>query len=580
MFNAHSFRTIRLFLVVSVLTVLMANGCSGENSQASLILYNGNVVTLDETKPSASAIAIIGTKIMAAGNNVEIRNLSGPNTRQINLRGKTVIPGFIEGHAHLLGLGRSLKRLNLRDAKNWNEIVVMVAEAVEERIPGQWIIGRGWHQEKWDEIPQPNVDGLPYNKSIDAVAPDNPVLLTHASGHATLANRTAMEMAGIYNETPDPEGGESVRNEAGIAIGVFRENAELPLDSAYQAYKEGWTENERTDEMIEAIRLASEDCFSKGVTSFHDAGVSFKTVDLYRQLAGDGTLDLRIWAMLSEDNDSLRTKIDSYRIIGEGDDHITVRAIKRVIDGALGSHGAWLLDPYDDMPSSRGLPTIPVDSLAASAELALKHGFQLCTHAIGDRGNRETLNVYESTFGRNPDKTDLRWRIEHAQHLDPADIPRLGQLGVIASMQGVHCTSDGPWVPKRIGNDRARTGAYVWRSLIESGAVLTNGTDAPVENVSPIECFYASVTRRLPDGSRFYPDQRLTREEALRAYTINNAYAAFEEDLKGSLTPGKLADLVVLSQDLLTVNEDQILKTEVLYTIIGGKIVYQSEKIR
>jgi predicted amidohydrolase YtcJ len=269
-------------------------------------------------------------------------------------------------------------------------------------------------------------------------------------------------------------------------------------------------------------------------------------------------------------------KLKNYRIIDHGDRRLTVRAIKRLIDGALGAHGAWLLEPYSDLLESVGLIGTPVDSIRATAELAIADGFQLCVHAIGDRGNREILDLYEATFKKHPGKCDLRWRVEHAQHLHPDDVPRFASLSVIASMQGIHCTSDGPWVPKRLGDKRSKEGAYAWRSLLDSGAVVSNGTDTPVEDVDPIANFHALVTRKMKDGSAFYPEQRMTRDEALRAYTYTAAYAAFEEKSKGSLTPGKLADIVVLSRDILTIPEDDIPGTEVLFTILGGKVLYQS----
>ncbi len=264
----------------------------------------------------------------------------------------------------------------------------------------------------------------------------------------------------------------------------------------------------------------------------------------------------------------------NYRLIGYGDNKLTVRAIKRGIDGALGPHGAWLLQPYRDLSSSAGLNTSSIESIEETARLAIQHGFQLCTHAIGDRANRETLDIYEAAFRENPDKTDLRWRVEHSQHLHPNDIPRFGELGVVASMEGIHATSDAPYVLERLGERRAREGAYVWQSLMQTGAVVTNGTDAPVEDVSAIESFYATVSRRLKDGSVFFPEQRMSREEALKSYTLNGAYAAFEEDIKGTLTPGKLADITVLSKDIMTIPEDEILSTEVVYTIVGGEIMY------
>jgi predicted amidohydrolase YtcJ len=268
-------------------------------------------------------------------------------------------------------------------------------------------------------------------------------------------------------------------------------------------------------------------------------------------------------------------RLPEYRMAGYGNHFLTVRSIKRQIDGALGPHGAWLLDPYVDLPTSTGLNLEPVAEIERTAEIAIKHGFQVNTHAIGDRGNREVLDIYERVFRANPDKRDLRWRIEHAQHLHPSDIARFRSLGVVASMQGIHGTSDGPWVLKRLGEARARSGAYLWRSLIDAGVVVTNGTDVPVEDIDPIASFHASVSRQVRDGSRFYPDQRMTREEALRSYTLNNAYAAFEEGVKGSITPGKLADIVILSKDIMAVPEEEIPTARVDVTIVGGKVRYR-----
>jgi predicted amidohydrolase YtcJ len=274
------------------------------------------------------------------------------------------------------------------------------------------------------------------------------------------------------------------------------------------------------------------------------------------------------------DNDTLERRAGDYRVVGDASHHFTMRAIKREIDGALGSHTAWLLEPYADQPRMTGINTTPLDELERTARIALKHDLQICVHAIGDRGNRETLDLFRRVFDERGGGSDLRWRIEHAQHLAPEDIPRFAEMGVIASIQGIHCTSDGPWVPQRLGERRAREGAYVWRSLIDSGALVCNGTDAPIEDVDPIANFHASVTRRTTGGDLFHPEQKMTRMEALRSYTINAARAAFEEELKGSLTPGKLADVVVLSEDILSVSEDRILDAEVLYTIVGGEVRY------
>ena len=292
-------------------------------------------------------------------------------------------------------------------------------------------------------------------------------------------------------------------------------------------------------------------------------------------MVDEGALGVRLWVMVREGNEAEAPKLARYRMIDYGNAHLTVRAIKRQIDGALGSRGAWLLEPYSDKPDSTGLNTTPVDSIRETARLAIANGYQLCVHAIGDRANRETLNIYEEAFKADPARKDLRWRIEHAQHLNASDIPRFGQLGVIASMQGIHCTSDAPYVTARLGAKRAEEGAYVWEKLMKSGAVVSNGTDAPVEDVNPIASYYATVSRKTKDGTVFYPDQRMSRMEALKSYTLNGAYAAFEEGTRGSLKPGKYADLVVLSRDILTMPEDEIATARVVYTIVGGKVRYQ-----
>jgi predicted amidohydrolase YtcJ len=401
------------------------------------------------------------------------------------------------------------------------------------------------------------------------------VHLTHASGHASFANAKAMELAGVTRTTPNPSGGEILKDRNGNPIGIFRETASGLIQRAYAESRAKRTPEQIEAEDRRAAELAMRECLSKGVTTFHDAGVTFRTVDFYKKLVDEGNMHVRMWAMVRESNDELAAKLPSYRLIGYGDKRLTVRAIKKSIDGALGSRGAWLLEPYTDFPTSAGLNTIPIEDMRTTAELALQHGFQFCVHAIGDRANRETLDIYEEAFKDRPDHKELRWRIEHAQHLHPTDLGRFGQLGVIASVEGIHCTSDAPWVLARLGERRAEEGAYVWRKLMESGALIMNGTDAPVEDVNPILSFYASVSRKLKDGSVFYPSQRMTREEALRSYTINGAYGGFEEKEKGSITPGKLADIVVLSKDIMTIEEDEIPSTQVLYTIVGGKVMFQ-----
>ena len=437
-------------------------------------------------------------------------------------------------------------------------------------------MGRGWHQSKWDKAPEPNVEGFPLHASLDKVSPDNPVLLTHASGHAVFVNGKAMEAGKITRDTANPTGGEILKDAAGNPTGLLRETAQGLANNAHNTWLDRRTAAEKAADLRKTIDLAAKECISKGITSFEDAGSPFSTVDTLRSMAEKHELPLRMWVMLgASTTDQLAASLDRYRMIGVGDNFLTVRAIKRYMDGALGSRGAWLLEPYTDKPDSTGLAIGNIPDLKRIAELAITHDFQFCIHAIGDRANREVLNIYQAAFEAHPDKKDLRWRIEHAQHLNAADIPRFGKMGVIAAMQGIHCTSDAPYVLLRLGPQRAEEGAYVWQKLMKTGAVVANGTDAPVEDVGPLACFYASVSRKLKDGTRFYPDQRMSREEALKSYTWNNAYAAFEEKLKGSLETGKLADITVLSHDIMTIPEDDILSTDVVYTIVGGKVVFQ-----
>jgi predicted amidohydrolase YtcJ len=405
------------------------------------------------------------------------------------------------------------------------------------------------------------------------------VWLTHASGHAGFANAEAMRIAGIDKNTPNPPGGEILKDAQGNPTGLFNEQAQNLISRALVEYRAHLPPTEIASEARRQADLAARECLSKGITTFQDAGSPLPTVDLLKSLEEENKLGLRLWVMLRTSNAILAPNLSKYFTIGAADGRFTVRAIKRMMDGALGSRGAWMLEPYSDLPpgtpNSSGLATEDPADIRKTAELAIANGYQLCVHAIGDRANREVLNIFEAVFKEHPEKTNLRWRVEHAQHLNAADIPRFGQLGVIASMQGIHCTSDAPFVILRLGPKRAEEGAYVWQKLMKSGAVVSNGTDTPVEDVDPIACFYASVSRKLKDGSVFFPDQRMSREEALRSYTVNNAYSAFEESSKGSLKVGKLADVTVLSKDILTIPESEIPNAQVDYTIVNGKVLYQ-----
>jgi predicted amidohydrolase YtcJ len=537
-----------------------------------LVLRGGKIVTVDEKQPVAQALAARGERIVAVGSNDEIARWIGPQTRVMELDGRLAVPGFIEGHGHFVSLGRSRLMLDLKTARSWDDIVAMVAEAAQTTPPGEWIFGRGWHQEHWTAPPEPNVNGYPTHERLSRVSPRNPVLLTHGTGHMTMVNAETMRRFGITAVTPAPPGGEILKDDRGQPTGVFSEAAQGLVNRALT--------DPRGADLRRAVELAVQECLAKGVTSFQDAGSSFATIDGLRELVADGRVPVRLWIMVSDRQAAMSRRLKDYRMIGFGNHRLTVRAIKQMIDGALGSHGAWMLEPYHDLPESRGLNTATVEELREVAELALANDYQVCIHAIGDRANREVLDLFEQTFQKHPSSGLRRWRIEHAQHLHPVDIPRFARLGVIASMQGVHCTSDGVFALDRLGTERARDGAYAWRSLLDAGAVVTNGTDAPVEDLSPIASFYSSVTRRLADGSTFFPEQAMTREEALRSYTLDAAYAAFEEETKGSLTPGKLADVVVLSKDLLTIPHAEIRDAHVLVTIIGGKVLYEHPSIK
>lgn len=539
---------------------------------ADLILLNGQFFTADPRHPQASAIAVSADTILAVGDEMSVNKYRSDKTQIIDLQGAFAMPGFIEGHGHFLALGQSLQHVNLLNTKSWQEIVDSVGLRVKKAVPGDWVEGRGWHQEKWTVDPGPTVNGYPYNDALSALSPDNPVVLFHASGHCLMANAKAMQLAGISPETKDPAGGRIVRDLKGNALGVFEENAMELITGPFEAWKNKRSEEQKKADLEKTATIAANHCLQFGITSFEDAGTPFWELAQLRHMAEAGKLPVRLWAMISQPHSNEFNKLKDFPQIGLGHKHFTSRAVKSYFDGALGSYGAWLLAPYNDKPGFVGQNTTPVDTILNVAKACKQYGLQFCVHAIGDRANREILNVFEQVAG--PGST-LRWRIEHSQHLDVQDIPRFARLGVIASMQAIHCTSDAPFVIKRLGEQRARTGAYAWRSLLDSGARLANGTDTPVEEVNPLPCLYAAVTRKRADtGLEFFPEQKMTREEALLSYTIWNAYAAFEEQEKGKLAPGMLADIVVLSKNLLTCEPEDILQAKVLKTIVGGKVLF------
>ena len=562
--------------IIIVTGIFISITCQVPNDPADLILRNGKIVTMDDRWPQVSALAVKGDRISAVGSDRDMLRYIGTETQVIDLKGMLAIPGFIEGHGHFYSLGASLMELELRNAENWDAIITLVAEEAKNKRPGTWIVGRGWHQDKWDREPQPNVEGLPTHDKLSAVSPQNPVFLSHTSGHGVFVNEAAMQVSGISERSVDPPGGEIVRDENGEPIGMLREYAAQPVRDALKAYQNQRSAQEVEMNMRQQVLLAAQNAIKNGITSFQDMGSTWEELDHLKIMATEGSLPIRLYMAIQEPAVEMEERLADYRLVGYGNNFLTIRCIgEKVLDGALGTHGGWLLESYTDLPRSFGLNVTPVPEIEYSAELAIKHDYQLAIQGIGDRAARELFNIYEEQFTMHPEKKDLRWRIEHAQVTHPDDLPRYSELGVIPGIQGIFACSDGPWVVDRLGEERTKERGYVFRSMAESGAIIMNGTDPPVEEIDPIASFHCSITRELPDGSIFQPEQRLTRDQALRSYTINNAFAAFEEHLKGSITPDKLADITVLSKDIMSVPEDEILETEIIYTILGGKIVYK-----
>lgn len=546
------------------------------SQMADRVLTNGIVITVDKTLPEAQAIALKDGRILALGSSEEIAQFVSPETDVIDLNGRVALPGFIEGHGHFLSLGESLMNLDLVPTSSFDEIVAMVAEAASAAQPGEWILGRGWHQERWASSDETLYDGLPHHRKLSAVSPNNPVFLVHASGHGAYVNEMALRLGGIDDTTPNTEGGTIVRDENGAATGYLRQAAQAPFWQLLQERNDKFSEVELQSRFEQQVELAGQEALRHGVTSFHDMGTNLASIDRLKIYADEGRLPIRLhMAVRFETNETLRERLADYRMIGHGDGFLTVRALKRSIDGALGTHGAWMLDPYTDKPETSGLPQASLESLAETAQIALDNDFQLNIHAIGDRGNREVMDLYEGLFKASPNQ-DLRWRIEHAQTLHPDEVARFAELGVIASMQGVHATSDGPWVPKRLGEQRAQQRAYVWRALLDAGATICNGTDVPVEPISPIDSYISSVTRRMANGEQFFPEQAMDRMEALYSYTMGCAKAVFDENELGSLSIGKRADIAVLNGNPLTLSESELTSLAVQMTLVGGEIRYDA----
>jgi len=576
-----------LFLFILILLVSFIVFLNTTVREADLVLTNARVYTVDEKNSIAEAIAITGDRIVAVGTSEEI--LTKFKARKIlDLDGKSVYPGFIDAHVHLLGFGSSMMILNLVGTTSVEQIQQMVAERVKSSKPDHWIRGRGWDQNDWPR------KEFPTHRDLDKVAGKNPVYLTRIDGHATWVNKRVLEIAGISRETEDPPGGRVVRDKEGNPTGILIDNAQGLISSFIPSPTE--------DEIAEAIRLAVSKWPEYGVTSVQDMGVGLKIIEMYKRFVDEGKFVIRNYVAVGGEGDAFAHYLKTGPEIGYGGNHLTIRAVKLVADGALGSRGAALIEPYSDDPENRGLTRLGLEQIQAVAESAVAKGFQVCTHAIGDRANAYTLDAYEKAFkGKSGQK--YRFRIEHAQTLAESDIPRFKKLGVIPSMQPTHCTSDMYWAEARLGPKRIR-GAYAWRSLMKTGVIICGGSDVPVEDPNPILGFYAAITRQDAEGrpkdwrdvqqyfqlssqgivdtsafqNGWYGSEKMTREEALRAFTIWAAYGAFEEDLKGSIEAGKLADLVVLSKDIMTIEPRDILTTEVLMTFIGGKVAYERGK--
>lgn len=565
-----------LFVRMSI-SFLLFTACKGTvQESATLLIFGGNIYTVDATRPMVEAVAVKDNTILFAGSLAEAEQYKNDQTQLLDLNGKTMTPGLIEGHGHFMGLGYNELNLDLNNTTSYQEIVDAVAERVKTAEPGEWITGRGWHQSKWTEMPSETVNGFQTHDLLSAVSPDNPVYLGHASGHAGLANAKAMEIAGLMELDKEGiskfevEGGEVMRDAMGRPTGIFNELAQSLITKHIP-------ENTPAKD-IKAFEMAVAACHKNGITGFHDAGIGRETIALYEEMKAKDKMKIRLYCMLTGGDKELLNEWYKKGPMVDPDNLVTIRSVKLNCDGALGSRGAWLLEAYTDRPGHFGHETLPMNFVEETAIDGLQYGFQVCSHAIGDRANREVLDRYESAFTELPQlATDHRFRIEHAQHLHPEDIPRFAQLKVIPAMQAIHMSSDRAWAIDRLGEQRIKEGAYMWQSLLKSGIPIVNGTDVPVEPLNPIASFYASVTRKTlqgtPDGG-YEPAEKMTREQALRSYTLDAAYGAFEEGIKGSITVGKLADFTIYNQDLMKVAEKELLNTEIAMTIFGGEIVY------
>ena len=527
-----------------------------------VIVVNARVYTVDESRPMVSAFAIRDGRFLFAGSDIEVRALAGTNTRVIDAEQATIVPGLVDAHAHLRGLGESLRNVPLAGSRSYEDVIAKVVERARTAKPGEWILGRGWDQNLW-----PSKE-FPTHEALSRALPNNPVVLTRIDGHAILANSMAMRLARVTSATRDPSGGRIIRLPDNSPSGVFVDNAENLVAGAIPPL----TSEQVRDAVVAAVAEANK----WGLIGIHDAGASRRTIDIYESLASQGKFNLRNYVLISDDSADINHYMSRGPQVGLHDGRVWIRSVKLYSDGALGSRGAALLAPYSDEAGNTGLLVSQPAHIQRVATEALRRGFQVGVHAIGDRGNRIVLDAYEAALKAVP-SADHRFRIEHSQVISLDDIPRFAKLGVIPSMQGSHQTSDMGWAEVRVGPARIR-GAYAWRSLLNTGVIIPNGSDFPVEEVNPLISFHSAVSRQGPDNKPpggWYPEQAMTREEALKSMTIWPAYAAFQEKEMGSIAPGKYADFVMLDRDIMDVPADQILGARVIATWLGGKAVYE-----
>ncbi|MFN8666736.1 MAG: amidohydrolase [Gemmatimonadaceae bacterium] len=554
----------RLASVLALASALALPLATGGAQAPDLIVTNARIYTVDQNRPVVDAMAIRGGRIVATGPSRLITAMKGSATQVVDLGGKTVIPGMIDAHVHMMGLGQALATVDLRGTTSYDEVIARVAERARTTPPGRWITGVAWDQNDWPDT------RFPTHEKLSAAVPNHPVFLQRVDGHAALLNAAAIKAAGLTPATKDPFGGHIERTATGVPTGVLVDGA--------MAIAEKVIPPPTHDELRAAAIAAAQEMNRWGLTSVEDAGVGKESIDVLEELAKEGKLSVRNYVMIAGDSANLAHYFGRGPQSALYDGHLWIKSIKMVADGALGSRGASLLEPYSDDARTTGLTLVPAGAVRRVGAEALRRGFQLNVHAIGDRANRVVLDEFEAALKDAP-SPDHRFRIEHAQIIHPEDIPRFAQLGVIPSMQASHQTSDMYWAGNRLGPQRL-LGAYAWRSLLNSGVIIPNGSDLPVEKTNPLLSFHAAISRQddnnWPAGG-WYPEQRMTRDEALKSMTMWAAWAAFMEKEVGSLEAGKYADFVVLDQDIMQVPAELVLKTNVLSTWVAGKAVYRRE---